>query len=548
MRTDHTVTVEEAVGVLALAGDLSMGRPTDQSIRSAMLAERLALADDAEPEARAHVRLVTLLRWSGCTANASGFTELLGDDVAGRDAMLTQTLPPGTRMTFTSVAPLARIHCEVSGAIAQAMGLPLEVETGLRRVWEHCDGGGMPERLLDADIPRLVYYTNLASDLEILARAHGLDEALRMMSARADRKYPARQVRLPAAHAGEWLPVLEAPPCPAELPVLAERVSLSIVADMIELKLPWLLGCSATRAAWRAWPSAPPPWPACPPAQQQCLGRAALIHGIGRAAVPNAVWQRLGKLGTADWEKVGLVPYWTAPAGVQIPSLRPEATLASHVYERLDGSGYHRDLDGGTLAMPQRILAAAAAYAALRMPRPWRAAYGEGEAAAVLAEEAASGRFDAQAVNLVATADGNGADGVEFKEEFDIVVFFDCPHHAVDEVGALASAYRALKPGGIVITSEPGWGHERRSAAVIAEFGVTERDMHPAKIIRSGKKVGFRTSKVMPRASYLYIALYRQKAQGMLGRLLRIPGMRTLLGAAMVLFSKHQSGIVVLQK
>lgn len=139
-------------------------------------------------------------------------------------------------------------------------------------------------------------------------------------------------------------------------------------------------------------------------------------------------------------------------------------------------------------------------------------------------------------------------ESLAFREEFDIVVFFDCLHHAVDEVSALASAYRALKPGGIVITSEPGWGHERRSADVIAEFGVTERDMHPAKIIRGAKKVGFRNFNVVPRASYLYISLYRRKSHGMLGRLLRIPGMRTLLGMAMVLFSKHQSGIVVLQK
>lgn len=135
-----------------------------------------------------------------------------------------------------------------------------------------------------------------------------------------------------------------------------------------------------------------------------------------------------------------------------------------------------------------------------------------------------------------------------FKEEFDVVVFFDCLHHAVDEVGALDSAYRALKPGGICITSEPGRGHERRSRAVMEEFGVTERDMHPAKIIRAGKQVGFRRFSVHPHASYLYISLYRRAAGGLLGKLLRIPGMRTLVGLGVVLFSKHQAGIVVLQK
>lgn len=411
MQEDHTVTVEEAVQVLAMVGDLSMGQPTDQSIRAALLAERLALADGAEAGGCAHVRLVTLLRWSGCTANASGFSTLLGDDVGGRDAMLTHTLPPNNRMTFTSVAPLARIHCEVSSAIAQAMALPPEVDIGLQRVWEHYDGGGMPERLTDPHIPRLVYYTNLASDLDILTRAHGMEVALRMIAERADRKYPAELVRLLAANAQAWLEAVEAPPCPAEIPALAEHVSLTIVADMIELKLPWLLGYSrrvadlAEHAAVLAGLAA---------AQQRCLGRAALIHGIGRAAVPNAVWQRSGKLGTADWEKVRLVPYWTARAGIQIPSLRAEATLASHVYERLDGSGYYRELDAESLSMPQRILAAAAAYAALRMPRPWRAACTAPESAQVLAAEAAAGRFDVQAVKLVvAAADGAGTASVE---------------------------------------------------------------------------------------------------------------------------------------
>ena len=139
-------------------------------------------------------------------------------------------------------------------------------------------------------------------------------------------------------------------------------------------------------------------------------------------------------------------------------------------------------------------------------------------------------------------------ESLSFEEEFDIVVFFDCLHHAVDEVGALGSAYRALKPGGICITSEPGLGHERRSAAVMAEFGVTERDMHPAKIIRAAKKAGFRGFSVHPHASYLYIALYRRSQQGILGKLLRFPGMRSVVALCVVLFSKHQAGVVVLKK
>lgn len=152
----------------------------------------------------------------------------------------------------------------------------------------------------------------------------------------------------------------------------------------------------------------------------------------------------------------------------------------------------------------------------------------------------------------------NGLDNLEFVEsdyeslafenEFDVVVFFDCLHHAVDEVSALASAYRALKPGGICITSEPGIGHARRSAALAAEFDVTERDMHPAKIIRAAKKCGFRRWSVHPHASYLYIALYRRTRPGLIGKLQRIPGMRSLIAVCCILFSKHAAGIVVLKK
>jgi SAM-dependent methyltransferase len=135
-----------------------------------------------------------------------------------------------------------------------------------------------------------------------------------------------------------------------------------------------------------------------------------------------------------------------------------------------------------------------------------------------------------------------------FREEFDVVVFFDCLHHALDETAALASAWRALKPGGICITSEPGRGHAKRSQAVMAEFGTTERDMHPAKIIRAGKKVGFRSVSVHPHAQYLYIALYRRETRGLLGKLLRIPGMRRLVGMLVMLLSTHQAGITVLRK
>jgi len=401
-----TVPVHAAVQLLAMAGDLSMGQPTDQSARSARLAGRLALLDGAGDELAMHARLVALLRWSGCTANAAGFAVLLGDDVAGRDAMLRNALPVGHPLTFTNIEPLARIHCEVAGDLAGMLGLPAEVEAGLRHVWEHYDGGGAPQQLRAPAIPAVVYYTSLAGDLEILARTHDAQAAIRMILGWADAKYPAVLTALAAEHAEALLAALDGPDDDGAMPT--HEVALSIVADLVELKLPWLAGYSRRVAelAGRAAALA-----GMPPEQQTRLVRAALVHGVGRASVANTIWERAGQPSRADWEKIRLAPYWTARAGALVPALREEAALASHMYERLDGSGYFRSLAGDALDMPQRLLAAAGAYAALCAPRPWRTALPPQQAAQLLEEQSQAGRFDAAAAGFVIAAAGGEAEG-----------------------------------------------------------------------------------------------------------------------------------------
>ena len=400
-----TVPAQVAVRALALAGDLSMGQPPDQSVRAARLAVRLAQLQGADESTARHAALVSLLRWSGCTANAAGFATLLGDDVGGREAMLRQGLPEGHPLNFANIAPLAHIHCEVAGEVAALLGLPGPVETGLRHVWEHYDGSGAPRQLTHEAIPPVVYLTSLAGDLEILSRTHPVSAACQMILQLGGVKYPSAMAQLAVAHAPALLAALEqAGDIDADLP--AHPVALSIVAELIELKLPWLTGYSrrvaelAVRAAALA---------GLDPEQGQRLERAALLHGIGRASVSNTIWERPGRPSAADWERIRLAPYWTARAGALIPALRDEAELASRLYERLDGSGYFRNLDHDSLAMPARLLAAAAALAALCAPRPWRSAMSEPDACQQLQADAQAGLFDPQAVQwVVAAAAGQG--------------------------------------------------------------------------------------------------------------------------------------------
>ncbi|MEO6095779.1 MAG: class I SAM-dependent methyltransferase [Fibrobacteria bacterium] len=139
-------------------------------------------------------------------------------------------------------------------------------------------------------------------------------------------------------------------------------------------------------------------------------------------------------------------------------------------------------------------------------------------------------------------------ESLAFENEFDVAIFFDCLHHSIDEAKALNSAYRALKPGGICITSEPGLGHARRSKQVMEQFGTTERDMHPAKIIRAGKKSGFKCLGIHPHAYDLYLTLYRKNHSSRLSKILALPGVSSLAAIFSILVRRHIAGIVVLQK
>jgi SAM-dependent methyltransferase len=99
---------------------------------------------------------------------------------------------------------------------------------------------------------------------------------------------------------------------------------------------------------------------------------------------------------------------------------------------------------------------------------------------------------------------------LDFDEEFDVVLFFDSLHHAVDEQKAMDSAYRALKPGGVCLASETGVGHAAASRHIVAQYGVTEKDMPPWRILELGRKAGFRRRRVYPRGDHIGRLLYHR--------------------------------------
>jgi SAM-dependent methyltransferase len=95
-------------------------------------------------------------------------------------------------------------------------------------------------------------------------------------------------------------------------------------------------------------------------------------------------------------------------------------------------------------------------------------------------------------------------------DQFDAAVFFDSLHHAEDEQLAIRAAYNALKPGGVLITHEPGDGHSFHPSSIEAMemYGVTERDMPPRLIMECGRKVGFGDMRAVPMPPELFSIFY----------------------------------------
>jgi HD-GYP domain-containing protein (c-di-GMP phosphodiesterase class II) len=396
----------EVILALSMVGDLSMGQSINQSRRTARLAHLLAQACHGKGDHSLAASQVSLLRWSGCTANAEGFAHLLGNDVQGRNAMLSHTLDEHSMQEVQRSAPLAQVHCEVAGGIAETLGLSDAVQLGLRHVFEEFNGQGRPLGLKHPEVPEVVYNVVLAGDLEILSRVHGLDAALAWIAAQRDVRYPAAMADLLVQNARDWLAAVGQPGEELVLDVENQaRVPLTLVTDVVELKLPWLSGYSRKAAlivaeAGKLW--------GLPQKLVVLTRQAALIHGIGRAAVSNRIWNTPGPLSEGDFEQVRLAPYWTSRVTSQIPGLTDAGAIAAHAYERCDGSGYFHGLSGLALRAEHRLLAVALAWQAMCSDRPWRRALNQSEAANLLMQEAGKGRFDAQCCEVVIAAARGG--------------------------------------------------------------------------------------------------------------------------------------------
>jgi HD-GYP domain-containing protein (c-di-GMP phosphodiesterase class II) len=202
-----------------------------------------------------------------------------------------------------------------------------------------------------------------------------------------------------------WDEVMAAEP-QLELLVPEERFDdvLEAIGDFSDMKSPFTIGHSRAVAdlaarAGRIY--------GLGKAGTAIVRRAGLLHDIGRLGVSNAVWDKRGALTRAETERVRLHPYLTERMLAFSPTLAAPGAIAVQHHERLDGSGYPRQLSGDAIAPAGRVLGAADAYHAMIELRPHRGARSPEEAASQLRAEVVAGRLDGDAVAAVLQAAGH---------------------------------------------------------------------------------------------------------------------------------------------
>jgi putative nucleotidyltransferase with HDIG domain len=113
---------------------------------------------------------------------------------------------------------------------------------------------------------------------------------------------------------------------------------------------------------------------------------AALLHDMGKLAVPEYILNKPGPLTTAEFEKMKLHASVGADILSAIDFPYPVVPIVRHHHENWDGSGYPDGLAGSAIPIGARILSVVDCFDALTSDRPYRPRLSDHEAIRILVD------------------------------------------------------------------------------------------------------------------------------------------------------------------
>ncbi|HJQ68261.1 MAG TPA: HD domain-containing phosphohydrolase [Blastocatellia bacterium] len=110
----------------------------------------------------------------------------------------------------------------------------------------------------------------------------------------------------------------------------------------------------------------------CTQEEVEALKAGALLHDIGKIAVPDYILNKPGKLTQAEFEKMKIHPIAGAQILSRVEFPYPIVPVVRHHHERWDGGGYPDGLKGEAIPLTARIISVVDCFDAVREDRQYR--------------------------------------------------------------------------------------------------------------------------------------------------------------------------------
>ncbi len=172
---------------------------------------------------------------------------------------------------------------------------------------------------------------------------------------------------------------------------------------------------------------------------------AALLHDVGKIAVPEEILEKPSALTSAEWRTVVQHPRIGQVILEQAAALKDAVPIILHHHERYAGHGYPYGLRANEIPLGARIVAIADAYDAMINDRPYKRAVTHEQAIAELRRHAGT-QFDPELVELFCDLYANEA---------------PAPDQTVMAIHAANAAHRG-GPSGLVVPGGPTGGRSTR--------------------------------------------------------------------------------------
>lgn len=129
------------------------------------------------------------------------------------------------------------------------------------------------------------------------------------------------------------------------------------------------------------------------------IRRGALLHDIGKMAIPDQILLKPEPLSPEEWEIMRQHPVYARDLLSSIAYLQPALTIPYYHHENWDGTGYPEGISGESIPLEARIFAVVDVWDALRSNRRYRKAWPDDKVRAFIRSQVGL-RFDAKVVEV----------------------------------------------------------------------------------------------------------------------------------------------------